>query len=324
MNILITSASRKVSIIKAFQDALSQEDPGKVIAVDANPLSPALFKSDMRFVVPKSSRKEFITTIIALCKKYKVRLIVPTRDEELLLFSRKKDLFHAMGVEVMIAPPEVIELCLDKQKFLSFCEKNNIPVPKTYTVTELQKTKVRFPLFVKPKVSKSSKGTFVIKDRKELNFFLRKADSFIFQEFINAKEYTIDLFSDFSGEVISVVPRERIGVFDGETFIGKTYKDTFLINAAIHLAQKMHLVGHNTIQCFYDKGSRDVKFIEINPRFGGGAALGFKSGANTPLWLIKLLLGKRVCPRIGKFKENLIMLRYTEDIFVLHGSPIND
>jgi hypothetical protein len=58
-----------------------------------------------------------------------------------------------------------------------------------------------------------------------------------------------------------------------------------------------------------------VKFIEVNPRFGGGAHLGFAAGAPTPLFLVKLLKGEILKPRIGKFKDNYFMLRYTEDMF---------
>lgn len=323
MNILITSASRKVALIEAFKTAVLKEGGGKIISVDSSSLSPALLRSDVGLVVPESDNDNFIAALIKICKKYKVKLIVPTRDEELVLFSKNRDMFKNKGIEVMVAKQGTIELCLDKRKFLSFCKKNNLPVPNTYTVGELLQSKVAFPLFVRPRMGKSGKGVFLINNREQLNIFLREAGSFIFQELVKAKEYTIDLFADFKGKIISVVPRERIMVFGGESFIGKTYKNMILINAAIDLAKKLNLIGHNTIQCFYDRKKDTVKFIEVNPRFGGGAALGFKSGAHTPLFLTKLLLGKTVRSQIGKFKENMVMLRYTEDMFVFKGKVVN-
>jgi len=44
--------------------------------------------------------------------------------------------------------------------------------------------------------------------------------------------------------------------------------------------------------------------------------LGFAAGADTPLYLIQLVKGKKLRSRIGRFKDNLVMLRYTEDIFI--------
>ena len=42
---------------------------------------------------------------------------------------------------------------------------------------------------------------------------------FLIEEFLDCKEYTIDLFSDFNNNVISIVPRERITVIAGD-YIG--------------------------------------------------------------------------------------------------------
>jgi carbamoyl-phosphate synthase large subunit len=136
----------------------------------------------------------------------------------------------------------------------------------------------------------------------------------IIQEFVQADEYTVDLFADFSARVISAVPRERTYTFGGESFVSRTCQNPTLIQESIRLATKLKLIGHNTIQCFYQNGM--VKFIEVNPRFGGAASPGFSAGAFTPVFLLKLLNGETVEPRIGKFKADHIMLRYTEDLFL--------
>ena len=52
VNVLITSVSRKVWLVKAFNDALSQEGiDGKVISADINPLSAGLYVSDKHHLV---------------------------------------------------------------------------------------------------------------------------------------------------------------------------------------------------------------------------------------------------------------------------------
>ena len=73
--------------------------------------------------------------------------------------------------------------------------------------------------------------------------------------------------------------------------------------------------GVITLQLFLTTDDK-IKFIEINPRFGGGAPLSIKAGANFPKWLLQELSGQK--PRItpNAFKDNLIMLRYDSEIWL--------
>ena len=313
MNILITSASRKVSLIRAFQQALAQEGGGKVITVDASPLAPALYFADEHYLVPPSYKPEFLTVMLGLCGQLNIRLLVPTRDEELPFFAEHKEKFADVGTLVMVPDPAAVRICQDKKLFIKFCQENSFAPPKSYESVDLP-VGVEFPLFIKPLRGKGGRQAIRVSSKEEFELILKQMPDAIIQEFVQAPEYTIDLFADFSGRVISVVPRERIRIFGGESFVSKTSKNPVLIQEAIRLATKLQLIGHNTIQCFLDHDM--VKFIEVNPRFGGAAHLGFAAGAPTPLFLIKLLKGETLKPRIGEFKDNYIMLRYTEDLFL--------
>jgi len=323
VNILITSVSRKVWLVKAFKDAMKQEGiDGKVISVDINPLSAGLYVSDKHYPVPSSSDQNFIPAVLEICKKEDIKLLIPTRDGELLLFAKSKDKFEKQGIHIMVSNPGVIEICNDKYRFYQFLTKNNIPTPKTYLPNQLDFSSIHYPLLVKSRYGSGSKGLFKVENAEELQFFVNYVPNPVIQEFANGNEYTVDLFSDFNGNVLTVVPRERIETFCGESYKGKTVKDTQIIEYAKNLAEKLGTIGHITIQCI--KNDNRLKFIEVNPRFGGGAILGIKSGANTPLLLIKLILGKRIEPQIGEFKDNFIMLRYTKDLFILNAKVIGD
>jgi carbamoyl-phosphate synthase large subunit len=310
INVLITSASRKVSLVKAFRDALGLTGGGRVIAADLNPMAAALYFADDHILLPPDSSPEFIDTVLELCIEMGVRLLIPTRDEELPVFALHREKFLENGIRIMVADPNTITLCQDKLLFYEFCLKSGIPVP--YTI-DADKTPahINFPIFVKPRFGKGSRNAALIKSEEELCFAVEKTQGLILQEYIEAGEYTVDLFADFTGRVLSVVPRERLLVFGGESFVAKTRKEWQIIDESVKLSSALNLVGHNTIQCFYD--GRDVKFIEVNPRYGGAANLGFASGAPTPLILVKLIKGYEVDPIIGQFTDNLVMVRYTED-----------
>ncbi len=313
MNVLITSASRKVGLVRAFQRALADVDAGDVIAVDVSPLSPALYVADEHYLVPPTRDPTFLEVVLRICTQLRVSLLVPTRDEELPFFAEHKEKFAAIGTRVMVPEPDVVETCQDKRLFLQFCRENDFSVPRVYEPNS-QADQLEFPVFVKPRRGKGGRYATRVGSEEHLELALRKMPDAIVQAFVLAPEYTIDLFADFSGRVISVVPRERVRIFGGESFVGRTTLNTLLIQEASRLATKLGLVGHNTIQCFLDDGV--VKFIEVNPRFGGGANLGFAAGAPTPLFLVRLLNGEELGPRVGNFQDDYVMLRYTEDIFL--------
>jgi len=311
MNVLITSASRKVWLIKAFQRALSEEDGGQVIAIDSNPKSAALYFADKGYVFPPGLGEEFLVAVQNICQKHKIRLLIPTRDEELPFFAKVRQRLKCIGVTIMVPDLDTVKLCQDKRLFVQFCLKHGFSVPKTYETTD---GPFEFPVFVKERFGKGSKWAFLAESKSDMDYLLQRLKEPVIQEYIEAQEYTIDLFADFSARVLSVVPRGRIFVFGGESFIGKTCKKWEIIQEATRLAQTLKLIGHNTIQCFWHK--ERVKFIEVNTRYGGGANLGFAAGAFTPRMLVRLILGKEVKPIIGEFKDKLYMLRYTEDVFL--------
>ena len=70
MNILITSAGRRVSLVRAFQKELKKHFPeAKVLATDANPkLSAACYAADDFFEVPRLDHPNYINALLKKCK----------------------------------------------------------------------------------------------------------------------------------------------------------------------------------------------------------------------------------------------------------------
>lgn len=317
MNILISSASRKVGLVRAFQSALARLGGGSVIAVDTSPFSPALYAADRHFLVPASTEPGFVEELLRICRMEQIRVIVPSRDEELPVFAEARERFETRGVRVIVPSSQTLSICQDKLAFVRFCREHGFGIPHTYDID--QRYNARFPLFVKPRFGKGGKGAQRVLNNAELNALNGESSDWVVQEYIDCPEYTIDLFSDFDSRVVSVVPRLRILVVGGESYVSRTSKkEEHLISEAARLALELRLVGHNTIQCFWD--GVQMKFIEVNPRFGGGAALGFAAGADTPVMLLRLVAGDALPSRIGEYEADLVMLRFTEDFFFSAGA----
>jgi carbamoyl-phosphate synthase large subunit len=312
VNVLITSASRKVSLVRAFQSALAWSGGGNVVAVDVSPHAPALYFADRRFLVSPSTEPQFVEEVLEICKLENVSLIIPTRDEELPLFAEARERFEQGGTRCMVPQAETVETCSDKAAFLAFCRARRFGIPRTYDPEEWRSSD--FPLFVKPRFGKGGQGARRVECEEELRLVIDHPEQWVIQEYVNWPEYTVDLLADFQGRVLSVVPRLRQLVVAGESYVSRTVHEPYLIAESSRLAAELRLVGHNTLQCFFD--GKQVKFVEVNPRFGGAAALGMAAGADTPTMLIRMMKGETLPAQLGQFQADLVMLRFTDDLFL--------
>jgi len=317
VNILITSAGRRGALVKCFKNTIKKMGKycGKVVSVDASTLAAALYISDKHYIVPRIFASNHIDTLLEICSKENIKLIIPTIDTELLLLSQNKKKFRKNGVIVAISDPKAVEICSDKLKTFQFFKENNIPTVDTFSYYQVDKMKnINYPLFIKPCGGSASINVYRINNRKELDFFIDYVENPVVQEYAEGKEFTMDILADFNGKVLNVVPRERIEVRAGETNKGRTVKDGKIIKYAKNITEKLGAIGPVTIQCF--KKGNEIKFTEINPRIGGGYPLSFAAGANYPELLIRMVLGEKIAPRLGEFEENLIMLRWEDAVFI--------
>ena len=80
------------------------------------------------------------------------------------------------------------------------------------------------------------------------------------------------------------------------------------------------LRGLVTLQCIVTP-QRRIRFVEVNPRFGGGAPMGIAAGADYPGWLLQELLGRTPQIAFDGFRHGLCMLRYDWSTFVPLDAP---
>jgi len=321
VNILFTCIGRRVSLLDNFRRAAKQlKINASFFGTDTADLSPALQLCDESFLVKPTTHPGYIRQLLSIVKNNKVKLLVPTVDLDLKLLAQNKPKFSSLGCQVLVSAPEVIDICQDKRKTYRFLVKNGFDTPLTMSVrSALSKGKLNWPCFLKPWDGYAGRGNAIVNNRRELSFFAKRIPNAICQEFIEGTEYTCDVYIDFDLKVRCVVPRKRIEVRTGEVSKAQVVKNTQIMSEAAGLAEKLKAgPGVITLQLFLTS-SGDIKFVEINPRFGGGAPLSIKAGANFPKWILRELSGKKQKIRFDGFKDNLIMLRYDSEVW-LQGS----
>lgn len=316
INILITSAGKRVTLTKLFQETLRRFYPeAKVFTTDMNPeMTPAGIVSDGCIAVPRVTDPGYIKMLLTICKEKGIRIIVPTIDTELLVLAENKKLLWENGVEPMVSELPFIQACRDKRNTGTFLNSHDIRVP-----APVDKYHPTFPLFAKPYDGSLSKDLYVVRCKEELSPEILNHPKLIFMEYIDKQEYkefTVDMYYGRDNRVKAIVPRERIEIRAGEINKGFTRKNYLVQFLKERLDYLPGVVGCICIQLFYRKSDDDVVGIEINPRFGGGYPLSYYAGANFPEYVVREYMLDETLTYMDTWADNTLMLRYDNEVIV--------
>jgi carbamoyl-phosphate synthase large subunit len=319
MNILITSAGRRVSLVKAFQNELKSLHPqGKVFCADNKPgLSAACHVSDGAFSVPRATSDNYINRLIEICKENGIKVIIPTIDTELIQLATAKDQFLKEGIYCVVSDLEIVRICRDKRESMVFFKRNGIDYPKEQDVSDLC-----FPVFVKPVSGSSSNGIRIYTKESDVDENILNDPGYLKLDYVDPNDYsefTIDVYFDRNSEVKCIVPRQRIEVRSGEVSKSITQKNLLIDYIFNNFSSVKGFFGCITFQVFLHNNNNSVLVIEINPRFGGGYPLSYAAGANFPKWIIEEYLLDKSISYYNDWEENLLMLRYDKEVLI-HGT----
>jgi carbamoyl-phosphate synthase large subunit len=314
LNVLVTAASRRVPLVRAFQAALRDLGvQGHVVVTDINPMSPAVHLADRWYEVPLASAPDYMDAVLAICRAEHVGLVVPTIDDELVQFGQARERFEAQGARVAVSPALTSRICNDKYQTSVSLHAGGVATARTFLPGQLPGD-LALPLFIKPRSGRGGVGAFAVTTSRQLEFFLGYVSDPVVQEFLTGPEFTIDMLCDFEGRPLSIVPRERVVIRAGVTDRGRTVRDCALLDLAQAVAGALPFYGPVNIQCRVVDG-RPVVF-EINPRFSGGIPLTIAAGADFPRMLVQMARGRQVRPAIGAFRHDLWMTNYEESVFL--------
>ncbi|MCX6327610.1 MAG: ATP-grasp domain-containing protein [Bacteroidia bacterium] len=316
MNILITSAGRRVSLVRAFKNELVKFFPkGRIFTADMKPeLSSACSVSDGYFSVVRVTDPAYSEKLIEICLANNIKLIVPTIDTELIPLAENVELFLNNGIQPVISSVEIVRICRDKRKLFSFFD--SIGFPRT---REIDFTNPEFPIFAKPVDGSSSIGTRIITENSHLPGDASEDKKMVFLKFLSPLDYTeftIDLYFDKNSWLKCAVPRERLEVRSGEVTKAVTRKDDLYKKIRSAFSYCNGFVGCITLQVFRHRNSNEIIGIEINPRFGGGYPLSYLAGADYPEYLIREYLLNENIQFFDNWTSDMLMLRYDDEIIV--------
>lgn len=318
LHVLFSSAGRRVALVRAFRRSLERLGvEHRLVSADMKRNAPAGFVVDTAELVPRVTAPGYLDAMAEICERHRIDLVVPLIDPELPVLATARGDFASRGTTLLLSDPASVAIGADKRDTHAFFVEAGIDTPAILDFDEvLADDHAAYPFLVKPADGSSSVGVTVVRDRDELAFYRPRVRNAILQELVRGQEYTLDVLADFEGRVRCVVPRARIETLAGEVSKGVTERHPAIVEGGRRVVEAMPGArGCITVQCFLTPEG-DVRFIEINPRFGGGFPLSYEAGADFPGWICQWLLGEDPAIDPEAWRDGLVMLRYHDAVFV--------
>lgn len=314
-SILILNARRRVFLIKKMKDYISESNIAlNIIASDTDFLDPVRFFSDDFVLLPPINSEEFIFKLQKYISDKNIIGIMAWYDSDLKYLYSKSDAIKGLGVKLLLPSKETFEICNDKRKTYDFFSKKGILIPNSFSIDDFKTNEINpFPLFLKPYDGAGSVNCYKIDNINMLKALYDTIPHPVIQQYIEGTMYTVDIFCNYDGNPLCIVPRIRLKVRDSEALISKIQLDDDIISLSKQVVSHLKFVGPLNIQFIKSKSGKTY-LLEINPRISGGLDLSIAANAPFHIWIIQFFLNESFASH-SPIVENLIMTRYYESLF---------
>ena len=339
--VLITGAGSK-GVPGLIKDLRKSDEKFYIVTVDTDHEAVGNLFSDNSYVVPPWSENDYISTIIGIVKRERIKYIIPNDDfEGLMKFCQLSKTNRDLHIAVT-KDQKCLSTAMNKLKLYEFLEENQMLnyVPKYVFVNDISSLlsaikKFGYPqkkVAIKPVISEGSRGFKIICDYKKNFFEERGCSEFIsiddlsyqlnhidnipqilVMEYLPGEEYSIDVLLSKGGSIEYMVPRVRTKITEGVSVRGIIKKNDEIEEKVVNILNILPLEYAVNIQMKYsEKG--EPKLIEINPRVSGTMTFCSGAGINMHYYLILLLAGKTL-PKLNLL-YNTKMYRYYDEKYV--------
>jgi carbamoyl-phosphate synthase large subunit len=243
-----------------------------------------------------------------IIKKHNINIVLPFLDPAISVLADFKNRCKDK-VYIPVSDKEICDIHYDKKLANEWFSKQNIPVPPA----DLHS----FPLIAKPRKGSASKGIAILRNEEEYLEFKKKyaLEEYLVQQYINAKEYSVDAYVDSSARILGTVPRERLEITSGEVTKSITERNPEIIDYSRKILKAGNFIGPVTIQFLVEHSTGKIYVLEVNPRFGGGVINSIEAGFNIPLLILNEYL--KIENKItDDWKDNLLMMRAQREVFI--------
>lgn len=318
VNILILSCGTRNLLVRYFKD--EGNGIGKVVGTDCSAYAPALYETDVPYIVPRMTEPSYLDTILDICRKESIDAVLPLQEDELYLIASHRKMFEEAGITPIVSETGSINLCRDKYAFYQYLKKHNLPAITSCNsfeafVKESEAGHMNLPVFIKPTHGCGSIGIQKVEHLGLLEALCKyqddQEDSYIIQNYADGEEFGADIYVDLlTRKPVSIFVKKKLRMRAGETEKSVSFRDEKLFELIEKTIEPLGLAGPIDMDIFCIDGQYYIS--EINPRFGGGYPHAYNCGVNFPRMIAANITGQPNERTIGDYESNVFMLKYTD------------
>lgn len=270
----------------------------RLVGIDASPYSVGFRWTDASYTVPRTDDPAWLASIIEICKKENIVLILPGIEQDVkALFRDQKELTKYTDASPLLNSHNALKVGFDKWELYSFAKQHNVKVPLTWLIgygnIDLI-SKVAHPLLLKPRKGMAGKGIQRIEEKDDLEYWIKHihANDYILQQYVgnDDDEYTVSIFGFKDGTLSEPFAMKRKLNY-GSTFEAETVYDPNLSEEVYRIARELNVIGPTNFQ--FRKENNDYFLLDINPRFSSSTSIKSAFGFNEPSMAVKsFILGE--------------------------------
>lgn len=230
-----------------------------------------------RIQIPLGNTEAFIPALRTICKKYKIDLLIPGVDEELIKIARESDKF--LPTQTFLPSEEFISTMLNKKSMVDALHLHQIDAPLTLIPGE-RGSKFHGKVILKPQTGRGSRNVYEAQCHSSAKLLYQavKNDcaSWIFQEKIIGEEYTVQVLAKPSSELVAVLPI-LVEEKRGSTISATMRPDPEIESYCRKIHKALNPGGCYNVQLVKEDNGM-VKAFEINPRISTTMVMAVAAG----------------------------------------------
>lgn len=316
MNVIILSAGTRCQLVTYFMNRENGFD--KVVTTDCSEYSPAIYKSDKHYIVPRMSDPAYLDTILKICDDEDINLMLPLQEDELVLIAAHKEVFEQKNILVSISSYDNIILCRDKYMLYKKLTEAGIPTIDTYdySIDRERIDSLPLPLIAKERGGAGSVGLLKANSHELIHAYAKDSEGeLIIQPCLDAIEYGVDVYRDFvTKEIVNIFIKKKLRMRSGETEKSVSVINDAISSLVIDTVNKLNLTGPIDVDVFEYNGNFYI--LEINPRFGGGYPHAYACGINFIKYLANNASGTANKPDLNSYSAGQVLLKYTDAMLI--------
>ena len=311
----------------------------RIIGADMSDDATILRICDAAYQVPRGNDPKYMDSLLDICQKEGVDVLLPIMSVELEALSKNKAAFEAIGTKVSVSAPEPLAIANNKRKLLDYLKENGLPCAdyrKVRSLEALGKAAYDFgypqnKVCVKATESSGSRGFRILSETNsryeafiydkpssviitltELVSILSEAEHFpelIVMEYLPGNEYSVDLLAD-RGRVLYNCGRKSLRMENSIMLEGEIVNSPAVTALCEKVTEALGLDGNIGFD-LKERADGTPLIMECNPRITAGIPFFALAGVNLPYLCVKKLLGEEL-PKAELAVGKIIRRRWME------------